>query len=71
MEIGAIASALHSSSKTTGEAMSQLTAVQYGDTLVVDSRLISVELEIKHSSFLKTVDEYQPLIEQGFWGFTI
>jgi len=46
--------------------MSDLSVVQIGDVLVVDSRLIANRLGIEHENFMKTVVKYQTKIEQRF-----
>ena len=47
--------------------MTQLTVKTYSDgALVVDSRLIAIELGIEHESFLKTIDRYKSQTEQAF-----
>jgi len=46
--------------------MSNLTVQDIDGILLVDSRLIADRLEIEHESFIKTLDTYQPQIEQAF-----
>ena len=40
--------------------MSNLTAINRDGVLVVDSRLIAEELNIRHKNFLATIDKYNP-----------
>lgn len=47
--------------------MSDLSVSEYNDgELVVDSRLVAERLGIEHESFMKTLREYQSLIEKDF-----
>lgn len=46
--------------------MADLEIIADGDELYVDSRLIAERLGIEHESFLRTLDNYQTQIEQGF-----
>lgn len=45
---------------------SAITVQQKDDSLVVDSRLIALQLGIEHLSFLKTIKRYETKIEQRF-----
>ena len=46
--------------------MTDLTVSEYGDSLVVDSRLIAQKLGIEHKNFLQTLKKYQSKIESRF-----
>ena len=46
--------------------MTDLTVSEYGDDLVVDSRLVASRLGIEHHSFLKTLNKYLDKIESRF-----
>jgi phage regulator Rha-like protein len=46
--------------------MSSLQAFEHAGTLVVDSRLVAERLNIDHSNFLETVENYRTQIEQAF-----
>lgn len=46
--------------------MPELIVIENGGELVVDSRLISQELGIEHESFVRTIRNYENLIEQEF-----
>lgn len=46
--------------------INSIEAVQKGDRLVVDSRLVADNLGIEHSSFFRTIKRYQKQIEQRF-----
>ena len=46
--------------------MSNLVICEYGDQLVVDSRLVAEDLGILHKNFMETIQSYQTLIEQKF-----
>jgi phage regulator Rha-like protein len=46
--------------------MSQLSVSEHDGVLVVDSRLVAERLGIEHESFMKTLREYQSLIEEDF-----
>jgi phage regulator Rha-like protein len=46
--------------------MSNLSVVQQGDVLVVDSRLIADQLGIDHESFMRSIKKHQKTIEDGF-----
>jgi len=45
---------------------SAIAVEQKGDVLVVDSRLIAMELGIEHETFMRTVKKYESKIEQRF-----
>jgi anti-repressor protein len=44
----------------------QLSVVEHGGALVVDSRLVAERLGIQHESFLKTIRKYRERIERKF-----
>ena len=46
--------------------MSDLSVFEHDGELVVDSRLVAPRLGIDHNSFIKTIEEYQPLMEKAF-----
>ena len=46
--------------------MNDLTVTQHNDVLVVDSRLIALELGVEHQSLMKTINDHQFHVEQGF-----
>ena len=39
---------------------------QKGDVLVVDSRLIALQLGVEHETFVRTIKKYETKIEQRF-----
>ena len=45
---------------------SAIAVEQKGDVLVVDSRLVAIELGIEHSTFIRTIKKYESKIEQRF-----
>jgi phage regulator Rha-like protein len=48
--------------------MSNLVVFEHEGVLVVDSRLIAIELGIKHESFMATIKKYQTQTEEAFGG---